>query len=552
MHDTIDMKTKRTILWHAVAWVLCLVGATAYPAVSKAEAASSQGGRLPNIILILVDDMGYSDLGCYGGEVRTPNIDRLAQSGLRFTFAYNTSKCFPSRACLLTGVYAQQCGMGRKSSDGIRNAITLTELLKTKGYRTLAVGKHHSNKSLYNRGFDHFYGFHYGTGKSCANHFNPGKQRPGEGVPARKPGETRAYCFDDKEMVPYYTPKEKDWYTTDYFTKWALGFLDEYKDEDKPYFLYVAYTAPHDPLHAWPEDIAKYDGVYDAGYEAIRRARFERQQALGLFGPEVQLSPPTHKSWDSLSAGEKKDQIRRMQVYAAMIDRIDQNVGKILAKVRELGEEDNTLILFASDNGAASADLNFGSGEIGTLTRWASLQKDWANVSNTPFRFWKDMSYEGGICTPFIAHWPKVITKKGSVNRHPIHFVDVMATLQEITGAPYPTTFNGQAVTPMQGESFLPALRGRPMPTRARPLFWEWRNGAAIRDGHWKLVTRSFTRKTGSASSWELYNVSVDPTEMNDLSAEQPQVTERLRKTWREWYQTSYRSTAAAGSEAVP
>ena len=239
--------------------------------VSLSTAFSKQR---PNIIFILVDDMGFSDIGCYGGEVKTPHLDRLAENGLRFTNMYNTSKCFPSRACLLTGVYAQQCGMSR-SSKGIKNAITIADLLRTEGYRTLAVGKHHSNKSLHDRGFDRFYGFHYGPGKSCANHFNPGKQRSGEGVPARKKGESRAYCFDDRKMLPYYTPKEKDWYTTDYFTKWAIDFLEEYKNEDKPYFLYVSYTAPHDPLHAWPEDIAKYEGVYDKGYEAIRNARFK-------------------------------------------------------------------------------------------------------------------------------------------------------------------------------------------------------------------------------------------------------------------------------------
>ncbi len=256
--------TAAVVVIFAASWSLPALG----------EAA----GAKPNILFILVDDMGYSDIGCFGGEVNTPNIDRLARRGIRFTSMYNTSKCFPSRACLLTGVYAQQCNMGHSPKGGIQNAITLAELLKAQGYRTLAVGKHRSTVSLHDRGFDRFYGFHYGPGKSCANHFNPGQPRSGEGVPARKKGETRAYCFDDKKMIPYYTPEEKDWYTTDYFTKWAVDFLEQYKNEDKPYFLYVAYTAPHDPLHAWPEDIAKYEGVYDVGYEAIREARFKRQK----------------------------------------------------------------------------------------------------------------------------------------------------------------------------------------------------------------------------------------------------------------------------------
>ena len=512
-------------------------GRLGWPAIANGnEPASRSPETRPNIIFILVDDMGYSDIGCYGGEIRTPNIDLLAQDGLRFSSAYNTSKCFPSRACLLTGVYAQQCGMSRKSSGGIQNAMTLAEVLKTTGYRTLAVGKHHSNTSLYDRGFDRFYGFHYGAGKSCANHFNPGTQRTGEGKPARKPGETRAYCFDDRKMLPMYTPKEKDWYTTDYFTKWALGFLDEYKDEDKPYFLYVSYTAPHDPLHAWPEDIAKYDGVYDVGYEAIRKARYERQKKLGLIGRDVRLSPSNHRAWKSLSEEDRRDQVRRMQVYAAMIDRIDQNVGRILAKVKALGEEDNTLIMFASDNGAASASINQGSGEIGTLTRWASLQKDWANVSNAPFRYWKDMSYEGGICTPLIACWPSVIKQKGAIDRQPVHLIDVMATLRQITGASYPNRFKGQPVVQIQGESFLPALQGKAMPDRGQPLFWEWKNGAAIRDGKWKLVTRTFNRKTGKARKWELYDLVADPTEIDNLASHQPDVVRRLNRYWHNWY----------------
>ncbi|MEM7144197.1 MAG: arylsulfatase [Verrucomicrobiota bacterium] len=505
---------------------------------------SGLSNQHPNIIFILVDDMGYSDLGCYGGEVKTPNIDRLAQNGIRFTGMYNTSKCFPSRACLLTGVYAQQCGMGRNAGD-FKNAITIADLLRTVGYRTLAVGKHHSGKSLYDRGFDHFYGFHYGPGKSCANHFNPGEQRPGEGVPARKNRETRAYCFDDRKMLPYYTPEERDWYTTDYFTKWAIDFLEEYKNEDKPYFLYVSYTAPHDPLHAWPEDIAKYEGVYDAGYESIREARYERQKELGLFGADVRLSTASHRPWNSLSPEQKKDQTRRMQVYAAMIDRIDQNVGKLLKKVQALGEEENTLIMFASDNGCSAGNVNTGTGEIGSLTRWSSLQDDWANVSNSPFRFWKTLSHEGGIRTPFIAHWPKVISNKnGGLNHQPVHFVDVMATVQDITGASYPRTVKDQTIIPMQGESLLPALEGEQLPNRKNPIFFEYASGGAVRDGDWKLVTRSLTKKSKipfeSEIAWELYDMSVDMTETTDVAKENPEIVQRLSQLWQNWFEESY------------
>ncbi len=497
----------------------------------------------PNIVLILVDDMGYSDLGCYGGEVLTPNIDRLAQNGVRFTSMYNTSKCFPSRACLLTGVYAQQCGMGRSSAE-IQNAITLADLLRTQGYRTLAVGKHHSKQSLYDRGFDRFYGFHYGSGKSCANHFNPGQQRPGEGIPARKKGESRTYCFDDQKQIPYYTPEDDNWYTTDSFTQWAIDFLEEYRSEEKPYFLYLSYTAPHDPLHAWPEDIAKYEGVYDTGYEAIRQARFERQVASGLFGRRVRLSKGTHRSWEALSAEQKQDQARRMQVYAAMIDRVDQNIGRLMAKINALGDAENTLVLFASDNGCSSENVNTGTGEIGSITRWASLQRDWANVSNTPFRFWKNLSHEGGIRTPFIAYWPKVITQKGSINRQPTHFVDLMATLQHLTGAPYPTRVDGERIVPMQGESLLPAFQGKPLPERQHPIFFEYGTGGAIRDGRWKLVTRSLPRKleakTNPRSDWELYDLEQDLTETRNVAQENSELVLRLSQLWRNWYSDAY------------
>lgn len=493
--------------------------------------------RSPNIIVVLVDDMGYSDIGCYGGEVQTPHLDRLAAGGLRFTSMYNTSKCFPSRACLLTGVYAQQCSMSR-SARGIKNAATLAEVLKTAGYRTLAVGKHHSTVSLYERGFDRFYGFYYGAGKSCANHFNPGLQRAGEGVPARKKGESRAYCFDGEVQAPYYTPDDRSWHTTDTFTDWAIDFLDEYQHEEQPYFLYLSYTAPHDPLHAWPEDIEKYQGVYEQGFAPIREARYQRQQEMQLFGGDpFEISPASHRQWDSLDAATQKDQARRMQVYAAMIDRIDQNIGKLVAKIDEVGETENTLILFASDNGSSAENVDTGEGAIGTLTRWASLQKDWANVSNTPFRYWKNLSHEGGIRTPFIAHWPSVIptAQRGALNHQPIHFIDVMATVCDITGAQYPA-----GVTPMQGESFLPALRGEMLPERRQPIFFEYKKGGAVRDGRWKLVTSGLNKgKNGKSSAWELYDLRVDLAEGNDLAAEHPDVVERLRLAWEDWFRQS-------------
>lgn len=340
----------------------------------------------PNILLILADDLGWSDLGCYGGEINTPNLDKLAQEGIRFTQFHNTSKCFPSRACLLTGMYAQQCGYDKTYKDPIKNALTLGEVLKSAGYRTLWSGKHHGIENPVTRGFDRYYGLRDGA----CNHFNPGKQKPGEGKPAQKRPD-RAWCIDDTLFQPY-TPLQKDFYTTDYFTKYALNWLDEYKDEDKPFFLYLAYTAPHDPLMAWSEDIQKYKGKYLAGYDEIRQGRFTKQKEMGLLTGEYKLSDATYEYWDSLSEKQKLEEDLKMAVYAAMVDRMDQNIGKILNKIEELGKTKNTLIMFMSDNGCSAEVVNIpGSGKIGTITRWTSLGKNWANVSNTPFRYYKNL-----------------------------------------------------------------------------------------------------------------------------------------------------------------
>ena len=300
-----------------------------------------QQKKKPNIILILADDMGYSDLGCYGSEINTPNLDNLANNGVRFTQMHNTSKCFPSRSCLLTGVYAQQNGMSVNPGSFI-NSISLGDLLKTVGYRTLQSGKNHSNTKLYDFGFDRVYEFFGGA----TNHFNPGKQRPGEPIPIFK-GGSNVWNIDDKSYKPYTT--NKDFYSTDYFTKYAISYLDEYKKDTKPFFLYLAYTAPHDPLMAWPEDIAKYRGKYLAGYKAIREARYKKMLALGIVDPAMKLSIQTAKNWELLTDKEKDQEDLRMAIYAAMIDRIDQNIGKLVAKLKETGKLENTLILFASD-----------------------------------------------------------------------------------------------------------------------------------------------------------------------------------------------------------
>ena len=481
-----------------------------------------------NIILIVADDLGWSDIGCYGSEVQTPNLDKLGEGGIRFTQFHNTSKCFPSRACLLTGVYAQQNGYSKSYNDPITNAVTLGEVLRTAGYRTLWSGKHHGLENPVTRGFDRYYGLKDGA----CNHFNPGNQRTGEGAPARKgkPGNKnqRWWCIDSVMYHPY-TPEAKDFYTTDYFTKYALGWLDEYQNEDKPFFLYLAYTAPHDPLMAWPEDIARYKGKYDSGYEEIRRQRYQKQKELGLIDDTYTLSEPTYEEWSTLPDSVRRDEIRKMEVYAAMIDRLDQNIGRVLAKLKEIGKDENTLIIFVSDNGASAEMVRLSDdyGEIGTMTRWSSLGHSWANMGNTPFRYYKNFSYEGGINTPLIAYWPGKIEPK-TFSQFPGHFIDLMATFVEITGARYPAEFNGQKITPMQGQSLLPAFKGE-NPPREKPIFWEWSNGQACYANSWKIV------KEGLNNHWDLYNLKTDPSETKNLAAKNPDKVKELDALFNEW-----------------
>jgi arylsulfatase A-like enzyme len=476
-----------------------------------------------NVVLILADDMGWSDLGCFGSEVKTPNLNKMASNGMRFTQMYNTSKCFPSRACLLTGLYSQQTGYNEGYKKPFDNAITLGEMFQSAGYTTMWSGKHHSTENPITRGFDHYSGLFEGA----SNHFNPGMQREGEGKPAQKRPD-RPWSIEGKVIQPF-TPESKDFYTTDTFTDYALGWLDQHKDDNKPFFLYMAYTAPHDPLMAWPTDIAKYRGKYTEGYEAVRQARFEKQKSMGLISADYPLSESMHKKWEELTDEEKDKEDQVMAVYGAMIDRLDQNIGRLQAKLKELDVEDNTLIIFVSDNGASAEVVNLeeeGTGEIGSMTRWTSLRKDWANVSNTPLRFYKNYSYEGGIKTPMIVHWPQGMKNKNTISDTPLHFIDFMSTFTELSGAEYPDRFREQKIKPMQGISFLPLLKGEKI-KRPKPLFWEWKDGRAVRDGDWKLVSYK--------GEWGLYNLKNDPVESNDLSKSNPEKVQELKIKFNNW-----------------
>jgi len=410
--------------------------------------------------------------------------------------------------------------------ESFKNTISLGDLLRTAGYRTLFSGKNHSKTSLYNFGFDRVYEFWGGA----TNHFNPGEQRLNEPVPIFKGGPDK-WNIDDKAHQPYNSPK--DFYSTDYFTNYAISFIDQYKNESSPFFLYLAFTAPHDPLMAWPEDIAKYRGKYKVGYKTIRDARYRKMLAMGMVDPSMQLSKQSTIDWETLTEEEKDEEDLRMAIYAAMIDRIDQNIGKLLQKLEETGKLKNTLILFASDNGACAENYEKkigsenGKGEPGTLAYWASVGEDWANVSNTPYRYYKNWSYEGGICTPFIAWWPKIISQKGTINDQPLHFVDIMTTFKDITGASYPTHFRNQEIVPMQGESFLPVLKGEQLKERKKPIFWQWANGKAIRVGNWKAVAHK--------DVWSLYDMQTDRNETNDLKEKYPDKFQELIKLYDEW-----------------
>jgi len=494
-------------------------------AACSADPGATEPER-PNVVLVLADDLGYSDISPYGAaRIETPHLQRLAEGGMRFTQMHNTSKCFPSRAELLTGIYAQQSHMHDR--DGaFENAVMIGEVLKQVGYRTLYVGKHHSTSNPYEWGFDHYWGLRDGA----ANYFNPGEKRPSDpGEPAQKQfAYPRPFVFDDSTVAPF-TPEE-EYYSTDTWTDWALELLRRYEAEERPFFLHLSYQAPHDPLQAPPETIEKYEGAFDDGYAALRRARYERMVASGLIDEAtVLLSAPTHRDWDTLSAAERADQARRMAVYAAMIDRMDQNIGRVLDYLEAQGEMQNTLFVFASDNGASAEVVRIGEGPIGTVTRWASLQADWANVANTPFRQYKNDSYQGGVATPFIVHWPGVV-EPGSTTETVGKFIDIMPTLVDLTGAEYPDTYKGDSVVAMQGRSLLPVLKGKSI-ERTGPIFNEWDGGKSVyRDG-WKLVQPRDT------STWELYRLPEDASETTDRADERPALTRTLAERWETWYE---------------
>ncbi len=487
----------------------------------SAFASNGALSKKPNIVLIMADDMGFSDIGCYGGEIYTPNLDRLAKEGLRFTQFYNNAKCAPTRASLLSGLYSQQVGVHNGPAK-MKDCITIAEVLKTAGYRTLMSGKWHAEELPVERGFDRYYGLVDG----CCNYFNPGNQRGGEPKPGHK-RFPRKWAIENKVYQPF-TPKDPNFYTTNKFTDYALDYLDKYGKEDKPFFLYIAYTAPHYPLHALPEDVAKYKGKYMLGWDELRKQRYERMKEMGLVKESWGMSQRDEKSksWEDVEDKEAWD--LKMAVYAAMIDRMDQNIGRILDKIDELGKSDNTLILFLSDNGGCAEKVHK-TPDIppGPVESYRTVDLPWANASNTPFRKFKGWDHEGGIATPLIAYWPKVIKNRGSITPQIGHIIDVMATCIDVAGTSYPSKFKNRKVLPLEGKSLFPIFQGKERKGHD-VLYWQFGKSRAVRQGKWKLVSQN-------RGTWELYDLEIDRTELKDLSEKYPEKVSKLEKLYKTW-----------------
>jgi arylsulfatase len=517
----------------------------------------------PNIVLIMADDLGFSDIGCYGGEIQTPHLDSLALNGLRFSNFYNTSRCCPTRASLLTGLYNQEAGIGEMTTDrglpGYRghlteNAVTIAEVLKAAGYRTGMVGKWHVSNTLVqekeeaqlawlnhqedhpyfspldqyptNRGFEKYFGNIWGV----VDFFDP-------------------FSLVNGTLAVKSVPE--NYYHTDAINDTTVAFIHTFSKSGDPFFLYVAHTAPHWPLHALPEDIDRYATTYQVGWDQIRETRYQKLVEMGMVDPATSpISPRINPdlSWEDNT--DKEWDARAMAVHAAMIDRMDQGIGRIIEALKDRGELDNTLIIFLSDNGASPEDAaGYGPGfdrpsetrhgekiayptdkkvMPGPKNTFASIGPMWANVSNTPFRYSKSQSYEGGIRTPAIAFWPKGIHEnKGGISRQVSHVMDFMSTFIDLAQTEYPKKFEGRNITPTQGISLVPAFEGKA--ESARPALYNEHFGARyIREDGWKLVARN-------NEEWHLYRINDDETELNDLSDEFTAKKKELEEKWQNW-----------------
>ncbi len=542
--------------------------------VVLSQPVNAEQAARPNIVVILADDMGYSDIGCYGGEIDTPNLDRLARGGLRFTQFYNSARCCPTRASLLSGVYPHQAGVGLMTGPSGdlpgyrgelgRNVVTIAEALGTAGYRSHMSGKWHVTRFTgpngpkdnwpRQRGFDRFYGTIIGAG----SFYDPATL-------------CRENTFITPDNDKAYQPET--YYYTDAISDNAVTFLADHAREtpDRPFFLYVAYTAAHWPMHALPGDIAKYQGKYDGGFAPIRKARLKRLKELGLVDPSTELSP-AEDDWEQVK--DKAWEARNMEVYAAMVDSMDQGIGRILAEIERQGRLDDTLVLYLQDNGGCAETLGrhppakpyptdlkplrpdelqtqiwppmqtrdgrpvrVGPGVMaGPADTYIAYGRGWSNVSNTPFRMHKHWSHEGGIATPLIVHWPAGINadRRGKLVREPGHLIDVMATCVDVAGVDYPAQFADQELLPLEGVSLRPSFAGGPL-NRRDALYFEHHLNSAIRDGDWKLVREGRPGRDAKLLPWELYDMRHDRVEMHNLAEKHPEKVAELAAQWEAW-----------------
>ncbi len=491
----------------------------------------------PNVVVILADDLGYSDLGCYGGEIETPQLDALARDGLRFTQFYNTARCWPTRGALLTGFYAQQIrrdtipGVPKTGGGGTRPpwAALLPEMLSPLGYRSYHSGKWHIDGEPVKNGFDHSYNM-----LDQDRFFNP-----------------QSTTFDGKKQPA--VALDSGYYVTTAIADHAIKCLQEHADtfSGRPFFQFVAFTCPHFPLHALPQDIAKYRERYRVGWEEVREQRYKRQQEMAIVNcalseAEREVGPPYDfpealqklgpgevnrpLPWSELTEQQREFQATKMAIHAAMVDRMDQEVGRIVAQLRSMDVLDNTLIFFLSDNGASAEIMVRGDGHDpqlppGSAGTYSCLGPGWSTAANTPFRRHKTWVHEGGISTPLIVHWPKGIAARGELRRNPGHVIDIVPTVLEVTGARTPSTHGGVEVPPAPGASLAPTL-AQDNSVRHEYLWWLHEGNRAIRVGNWKLVA------AGEDAPWELYDLSKDRAESHDLAAQNPDKVQELTATW--------------------
>ncbi len=508
--------------------------------------------KTPNIIVILADDMGYSDIGCFGSEINTPNLDKLANNGVRYTQMYNNARCCPSRACLLTGVHPHQAGVGHMVENVIpfdeyqgylnSNCLTIAEALKLKNYNTAMTGKWHVGGNYWKedktkvigtkgyptplqRGFDNFYGILEGAG----DYYNP-----------------ITLMENDNWLYP---KAEDDFYLTEKITQKSCEYINSMSQKNSPFFLYVSYTAPHWPLHARKKYIDKYKNTYNCGWDEIRKSRHEKQLNMGLFENKWDMSPRDEKAMDWEDVDNKELEAFKMAVYAAQVEHMDAGIGEIVAELESQGIKEDTLILFMSDNGGCAEELPQSGWIMGcaneyTLTgekvdignkstkmpggqdTYMSYGLPWANASNTPFRLFKHWIHEGGVSTPLIANWDTGIKDKGKITATPLHFTDIMSTILDVAGVKYPKIHKEHTTIALQGESFSPSFNSNY--NRKNPIFWEHEGNCGMRNLKYKLV-----KKYGKP--YELYDMVNDRTELNDLSKHLPDICKNMIKEYSEW-----------------